>query len=315
MDYNLVVTNDDNEWNALVASSPQGNIFSDTRYLNALNNKYTCYLVKAKHGETLAGVVIIENGSAMHDAPFPYTPYNGILFGESVSKLQNHKRVTSEFRITEFLIRLLYNKYGNFSMALSPAFNDLRPFIWHNYNEKSSSRFTIKYCYTSILELKNFQLESYLKNIRAVRRQEYKKADVNIKNTSDSALFLELYVETFKRQGHEITTQQIELLDRIIKGALENNFGVMKIATTIQGVASMSLFVYDTRNAFYLLGANNPKLRNTGASTALMIDNICSMAELNLSALDFVGVNSPNRGDFKLSFNSILVPYHQVQLN
>jgi hypothetical protein len=31
--------------------------------------------------------------------------------------------------------------------------------------------------------------------------------------------------------------------------------------------------------------------------------------------LDFVGVNSPQRGDFKLSFNPELVPYFEVHLD
>jgi hypothetical protein len=33
-----------------------------------------------------------------------------------------------------------------------------------------------------------------------------------------------------------------------------------------------------------------------------------------LQRFDFVGVNSPQRGDFKLSFNAELAPYQEVHL-
>ena len=314
MDFNLVETRDENEWNTLVASSPQGNIFSDTRYLNALNNKYTCYLLKAKHGETLAGVVIIENGSSMHEAPFPYTPYNGILFSKLVSSLQNHKRVTTEFRITEFLINILHKRYGNFSMALHLDFDDIRPFLWYNYNESNGQKFIIKTRYTAVINLENFNLEEYLKNIRAVRRQEYRKTAAEISQTKNTTLFLEIYAKTFARQGIIISSERLELVNRIVTTVLENNIGILSMASTKHGIASMALFIYDSHNAYYLFGANNPELRNTGASTALMINNICAIADMGISNLDLVGVNSPNRGDYKMSFNSVLKPYYEVKL-
>jgi hypothetical protein len=314
MDYILIATQEESEWRELVTTSPQGNIFSDTRYLRALKNPHTCYLVKALHGETLAGVVIMENGASMYDAPFKYTPYQGILFSRSVSEQRNLKRLTSEFRISEYLIQVLCKQYGNFNMALSPAFADLRPFQWHNYHEVNLPRFAISNLYTATLDLTDFQLESYLKNIRTVRRQEFKKTTAEVTETKDIELFLDLYIKTFERQGIVISPQTLDLVSRIVTSALENHFGRLSMATTIDGVASMSLFVFDSHSGYYLFGANDPKLRNSGASTALMIDNIAAMAELGLSKIDFVGANSPNRGDFKLSFNSVLTPYYEVQL-
>jgi len=59
---------------------------------------------------------------------------------------------------------------------------------------------------------------------------------------------------------------------------------------------------------------NDPALRNTGAATRLMFDNIEHARQRGLAELDFVGVNSPNRGDFKLSFNPELKLYFEVAL-
>ncbi len=302
------------DWDAFVAASPQGNIFSHSRYLKSLGVQYTCHFVKkSTNGEALAGVAVIENGNAMNAAPFTFTPYLGILFGQATGQ-PNYKRVTNEFVLTEFLIQRLIARYGNFNMALSHTFADLRPFLWHNYHEVDAPHFVVRNRYTAILDLHYFQIDEYLKTIRAVRRQEFKKTTTTISETTDVPLFLELYQKTFKRQGIDVNKQQIELVKNIVSASLENRYGRLSMAATSEGIASMSLFIYDSCSAYYLFGANDPDLRNSGASTALMVDNIRAMAELGLSQLDFVGVNSPNRGDFKLSFNPRLTAYNEVEL-
>jgi hypothetical protein len=316
MGFVLTIANDDSEWDALVAASPQGSVFSGSHYLRALSSPCTRFAVRTPHGEALAGAAVMENEGApgMATAPFPFTPYQGILFGKTVAAQPRHKRVTSEFRVTEFIIESLIERYGNFNMALSPAFDDLRPFLWHNYHESDALRFTVRNRYTAMLDLSGFQIESYLKSIRAVRRQEFNKSTAEIADTVDVALFLDLYVKTFERQDIAVSEQQQALVRSIVVSALAHGYGRLSMASTADGVASMSLFIHDKRCAHYLFGANDPELRSSGASTALMVDNIRSMAERGIAKLDFVGANSPNRGDFKLSFNPALMPYNEVQL-
>ena len=61
-------------------------------------------------------------------------------------------------------------------------------------------------------------------------------------------------------------------------------------------------------------GASGPcRARQGGAATRLMLDSIFEAKRRGLVELDFVGVNSPDRGDFKLSFNPELKPYFEVQ--
>ena len=316
MEFLLTIANDESEWDALVAASPQGSVFSGNHFLRALASPCTRYVVRTPHGEALAAVAVVENVDTpgMHPAPFPFTPYQGILFGKTVAAQPRHKRITTEFRITDFMIRSLIERYGDFSMALSPAFDDLRPFLWHNYHQPDAPHFIIRSRYTAILDLTGFQLDSYLKSIRAVRRQEFNKSSAEIAETADVTLFLDLYLKTFERQEITVSAQQQALVRNICTSALTHGYGRLSMATTDSGVASMSLFIHDQRCAYYLFGANDPELRNSGASTALMVDNISGMAERGMDRLDFVGVNSPNRGDFKLSFNPELTPYQEVQL-
>lgn len=315
MEFVFTTHETDAEWDSFVATSPQGSIFSDSCYLCATGKPYSRFLVKTLLGEVLAGVAVMEDGRAMHTAPYPFTPYQGILFSGAFSAQSDHKRVTNEFRLTNFIIQGLIDHYGNFSMSLSPSFVDLRPFLWYNYHDITAPRFIISNRYTAMLDLSKFQLEHYLKSIRTVRRQEYNKSKAKIYETDDIALFIDLYLKTFKRQGIDVSEAHLSLIRRICCSSLTKGYGRLSLASIDDKVASMALFIYDLRCAYYLFGANDPDLRNSGASTALMVDNIRVMAEQGISWLDFVGVNSPNRGDFKLSFNPHLKAYHEVHLH
>lgn len=302
-------------WDALVNESRQGTIFSDSRFLQALDAPHTCYEVLSKSGERMAGIAVIEQADGMHPAPFPFTPHQGILFSQTVCAQAHQKRLTTEFRLTEFLIEQLAQRYGNVSMALSPAFADLRPFAWHNYGASNLPQFAIRPRYTAHLALTDFQFDDYLQSIRAVRRQEFHKSTAHIAQSDDIACFMKLYADTFHRQGLIQSEATLALVERICTSALHHQYGRLSMAVVDGQVASMSLFVFDQRGAYYLFGANDPAWRHTGASTKLMIDNIRHFAERGMRMLDFVGVNSPQRGDFKLSFNPELVPYFEVHLD
>ena len=301
-------------WDALVNESPQGHVFSSRAFLESLSAPHTCYVVTSPQGELLAGAAIMQDGNQMARAPFAFTPHQGILFAKCISSLGQQKRLTAEFRITTFFIESLLNSFFNFSMALSPYFKDLRPFQWHNYGKNELPQFEIRQRYTGHLSLIDFDINIYLSTVRNVRRQEYKKTRAVIDPSHDLKSFLKLYQQTFDRQGIVIDNQTLSLVESICSKALESGYGHLSCAQVDGQAASMAFFVTDTKCAYYLFGANDPELRDANASSKLLIDNIAVFAARGLKRFDFVGVNSPQRGDFKLSFNAELVPYQEVHL-
>jgi len=301
-------------WDAWVDASPQGHIFSKAAFIQSLGSKFTCYEVTTPQGEVLAGVVILNESSCMARAPFAFTPHQGIMFANSVALQPSQKRLTIEFRITTFLIQALLDIYPNFSMAFSPFFKDIRPFLWHNYGREGRPKFDVKHRYTGHVHLQNFDLTEFLKTVRAVRRQEYKKSQVQIYQSNDLLLFLSLYQQTFERQGINIDAITLGLVRRICEQAMAYGYGYLSAAVLDDRTASMAFFVSDSRCSYYLFGANDPSMRETNASSKLLLNNIDLSARKGLHIFDFVGVNSPQRGDFKLSFNAELVPYQEVHL-
>jgi hypothetical protein len=314
-EYVLKKCNDMLVWDALVNESQQGSIFSKSTFLQSLDSLYSCYLVTTPHGEVVAGAAILHyDQEIMAPAPFEFVPFQGIIFSKHVSALNLQKKTVTEFRITSFIIQSFLTVYTNFNMSLSPNFKDLRPFLWYNYDNKLDSIFEIKQKYTGILSLDEKNLNYYLNNLRAVRRQEYKKTTAEILVTFDLEQFLILYRKTFERQGIQVDIEKLNRIYKICKNAMDEGFGNLSCAIIDNKISSMAFFVNDQNTAYYLFGVNDPSLRNESGSSKILIDNILRFAQQGLKKFDFVGVNSPNRGDFKMSFGAELIGYNQISL-
>jgi hypothetical protein len=262
----------------------------------------------------LAGAAVMGEGSCMAQAPYVFTPHQGIMFARRVSELAHQKRLTTEFRITEFLVDALLSLYSNFSMSFSPFFNDLRPFLWHNHGHDGQPKFAVRNRYTAHLSLVDFELCRYLAGVRTARRQEFKKNTAVVRQSDDLDLFLRLYRQTFERQGISVDAQTLGTVRSICSMALNECYGNLSCAQVDGRTASMAFFLKDSDFAYYLFGASDPDMRDANASSKLLIDTIASFAQQGIKNFDFVGVNSPQRGDYKLSFNATLVPYHEVHL-
>jgi hypothetical protein len=301
---------DDAAWDAFVARSPQGTVFSSTAFLRSLGAPFR-RLVVHDGAATLAQVALVEDGAGQA-IRFPFTPYQGVLFAPPGAELPR-QRVLDEFRLTEFLVAQLTQRYRSLEMALSWAFTDLRPFLWHNHGMAGAPQFRATPRYTALLDLDAIDAEHVAADVRACRRQELKKASsLAIDDAPSVDTFLELYGRTFARQDIAVDAERSALVRRITTAALAQGYGRLSACSTPQGPAAMALFLYDAHRAYYLFAANDPTQRNTGASTRLMFDNILEAKRRGLHELDFVGVNSPARGDFKLSFNPALTLYFDL---
>lgn len=299
-------------WDEFVLSSPQRSIFVQTKFLDSLNAIYdlvTCY----EKDKIVAGVVIIYAASGEPiNTTFPFTQYQGMLLSDNSSQAM-HSQVTHEFKAVEFFIKQLSEYFKKYCLCHSWRLRDMRPFQWHNYHEPDKGQFRTDQFYTGVLNLQDFEnFEAYLFSVRSVRRQEFKKASQILKFqfSEDESLLDVLHAKTFERQNLERNNQDSVLVRSICKHALAGEYGKMSVALLDDVPISAVLFIYDDRTAYYLFGANDPAYRNTGSGTFLMMHMIKDAFDCGLKEVDLVGVNSPNRGDFKISFNAALQSYH-----
>jgi len=155
-----------------------------------------------------------------------------------------------------------------------------------------------------------------LKTIRTVRRQEYKKSintNLKIYSSDDIDTFIQLYKLTFERQKLKIHNEQ--LVRSILKSLLSSNSGEIVFCLDQGNNAISSVVIcHDHNCSYYLFGASDPNFRDLNPNTFLILESIKQAFTKDKEFFDFCGVNSPFRGDFKLSFNANIVPYFNVRL-
>jgi hypothetical protein len=303
-------------WDAFVQTARQRSVFSFSWYLQQLSCKFELVLGYLK-GQPVVGfaVPLEENGSAK-TSPISYCPYFGFLFPESLKA--RHSRYAQELNISSSFISILVERYGKLFLSNSWRLEDMRSFLWHNYNEKSQGVFDLRLQYTAILDLHDLSFEKYIENIRQVRRQEYtkflKRDDIHIATSSDLNIFTLLHKKTF--DGRALLHHSDEqCASRIAKTVIELEKGCFKVAYQRDVPIACTLFVNDDRTSFYLFGFNDQEFRKMGANTVLMLENIKNCLAHDIYEVDMVGVNSPNRGDFKLSFNATIKPYFSANFS
>ncbi len=317
MIFKLIICNDKKLWNNFVKISPQGNIFCQTPFLDSLAVKYQLFLVKKNQTVHIGAIILKDNKGQILRSPHMFSLYQGVLFSQQYSKLPNHSKVINQLKTVSFLLAELKKKFSLISFCLHPEFKDLRSFQWFHCHEPEKGKFKISLQYTGLIKLKEFSnFKNYLKTIRKVRRYEYRQAIKNkleIETSDDIDKLDYLHRLTFKRQGIRRSKTASQKLRNITKAALSKGFGELLLCKdNKKRDLSATLFLYDKRGGYYLIGANHPDYRETGSGTLLMLENIHRSFKRGLDWVDVCGINSPNRGDFKTSLNAIPKPYFEV---
>jgi hypothetical protein len=303
-------------WDRFVAESPQGNVFCHSAFLDVAGGEYRRYVVEDSGAPVLAALVYLQNGEPCR-APAPFTMYQGVMVSSAVWKHPVHSRVPECLRLTDFLLAGLKERYRRISFCLHHAFDDLRSFLWFHYHQPQLGRFNVDVRYTGLIPLSEYQsFDDYLASLRTVRRQEVRKAEKagwTIESSMDVDLLDDLHAKTFARQGLERDEHEARFVRSLARAALDGGFGALWLCKGPAGeVAGANLFLFDQRHGYYMFGANDPEYRKSGSGTFLLAHCVRHCLERRLQAVDVVGINSPNRGDFKTSFNAAPRAYHVV---
>tara|TARA_B100000795_G_scaffold178503_1_gene134968 strand:+ start:2495 stop:3451 length:957 start_codon:yes stop_codon:yes gene_type:complete len=306
MKYQFEECLDSKYWDKFVSKSPQNNIFCYSKFLDASHNNFKTYFVK-KNGNIMLGcILIIAKDSKNCITPFMY---QSLLFDEYIANLPNHRSSKIIIDSIEFLLSNLENYYNNLAFSLHYTINDIRAFQWFNYHSTNKPKFIVKPRYTGILKFDDDDnFDSLLKKSRKVRVQEYHKSvkkGFKVSISNDINILDDLHDEAFSRQGLKRTNGEKLLVSKISKIAIEEGFGRLMVCSTNLGEpVSAAMFLLDDNRGYYLVGATNSEYRNYGVGSFVMFEQIRKCFDDGLKEIDFIGINSPQRGDFKTSFNA-----------
>jgi len=295
-------------WNAFNAVSLQGNIFCSTLFLDTLGIDYDLW-ISEKAGKIQVGAIVLRKGSKILNSPYNFSMYQGILLSSSVNELPSHSRAAWTLETLNGLLDELTEQYSFLSFCLHYSCDDIRGIQWFHYHQPELGQFKIELFYTGLLELGAVKAwDTYLSSIRRIRQREYKKAikeGLTIETSTDIELLEYLYLKIFERQNAAVELETLKLLRSITNTAITHGFGELLICKNNSGEAiSALLYLFDSRSAYNLIAGNHPEHRNSGGGTFVQLEVIRRCCEKNLRYLDFCGMNSPNRGDYKASFNA-----------
>jgi len=306
-----------NEWDDFLAVSGQSSCFVEPWFLDCLDCNY-CFCVGYKKGKPVVGAPILldEEGKPILRA-VAFCMYNGLLFSDVAKK--THSRYPFQFTVAEEFLQRLEDEFGEYFLCNHWGLEDLRPFLWHNYHNHAGRHFETSLRYTAILDLSAYaNFDELLSGVRSVRRQEYgkrmKDETIVVREVDDFVELDELHKLTFARQGIVRPDQDGETILGLAENSVRLNKGMVLGAFAGEQMVAATLFLTHKNSCYYLLSATDPEYRSSFSTTLLVLKNIEFFMNRGLKFVDFIGANSPNRGDFKLSFNAELRPYFHTLL-
>jgi hypothetical protein len=208
-----------NLWDKFVESSPQGTIFSSSKWLTLYDASFKVWGVY-KNGNLIGG-------AANFDSPQPITQSQGILIAPFEGKPVNKESL--EHEVTNALIDYLPSHF-----ACHYEFKDVRPLLWGGF--KASPKYT-------------YVVKPDWDNLEKETRYEIKNAEINVEVSQDIDWFDELYAYTF---GHKRITRtaSTELIKKVF------SIGTLyKASDNSAGV----ILLKDNKRYYYILGASSGK--------------------------------------------------------
>jgi hypothetical protein len=313
------------EWDAFVRQSPEGTLFSESVYLQAIERKAECWFVH-KGDQAKAGLILLRTRDGAGFELDDDVIYSGLFFAAPDPRWEQNRcqTLSNRFQLTEFVVEEVTKKATRIGLALAPGVNDIRPFLWHAYHDPDAKkrfhhdiRYTSYLNVASILEGEEEATPEFL-GLGTSRRQEirYARKDGARGRVNENIdQFVDLLQHAAKTQGRDVS-ERSHKLKKIMRDLTKNARGFIFAITDTSGqMMSAAFFAHDSKRAYYLYGANHPELQNRFSGTIVLWDAFKHLRQLGIQEIDLEGVNSPKRGWFKMSFGGELREYHQLTLD
>lgn len=310
------------EWDELVDRSPQGTVFCSSAVLGTLIEVKPSIWYVLKGDQQVAGLCFVESADGRHAVENDFVVYSGILFDSRHPEKSEAQRLSEENRILTFCAEFLHDHYEEVFITLPPELIDIRPFLWVNYGEEGK-HFHVDIRFTSYIPLNEtpeavLEMEPRFIALNQLRRRNIRQGRASGVTTSvstDTDIFVDMYEKTFLRQNKPVDQTVLRQLKSVADSLIASGRGALYLSHTSDGnVGSAAVWGWDPRKAYYVFGASNPDLRSEQTGTLVIWDSLMDLRSKGVTQVDMEGINSPYRGQFKLSFGGGIVPYYHLKL-
>ena len=307
--YKIFRITDKKTWDEVVVKSSQYSLFCSTFFLDGLSCKYDFYFIKKENQIKLA-VLLFKKSKNLEKFYFQDFYYNqGFYFFDS--DLPYKKKRIERIQLVNFFLDNISKKFKEMRFSLDKSISDIRAFQWYEYRKKP---FSFNKVYTSILDFtKHSDFKFFLSSIRYERRREYRlfkeHSDLKIIVDNNKKNFIEIYKYLLPAIGHLAFKTHIKVIDN----ALKNKYARINFMYNKNKIIASTLFYFFKKDCYYAFSATNPNYKkNFSCTTSLILEQINYAFNNNIDKLDFLGVNSPNRADYKESFGGDLHSFYEL---
>lgn len=310
------------EWQWLVDNSPQGTLFAEQTYLELAGCPSDRYLIR-QGNHVKAGICVVRSADDRSCELDDLVIHNGILFLRDAAKKPVRQKF-EQFELTEYAIVQLEARYARIELALAPQFEDMRPFLWHGYHDPDTARrFILDLRYTSYVDVSDLAVVMAIESSAAFRaletlRQRHirdaAKKGGQVRRGRDGERLIDYYRMLMARQGAVPPEGKLRRMRRLVDGLVERaRAHVYEVLNAAGTVVYVTAYAWDGKRAYYLFGAGHPDVSEPWQGTLAHWGAFVDLARAQgIREIDLEGVNSPQRGWFKLGFGGELLPYYQV---
>ena len=310
----VIQNNSNEEWDKLFLLSSNKSIYFHNDFLNSLENNHDKYLVY-KNDELVAGFVALLDKDKKSITNSELVIYSGFYFAERKTSKINKQRV-ERMSVINNVLDIIGDKYKDISFTLSPDVQDMRPFHWYNYHN-DLYKFKSEVKYTSFIDLSSSK-EDLSNKLSSLRKRQIGYAEnkkIEVKISKDFSNFISNYEINLNSQerNHPYSKNYFEILRNLLDKLSQKNLITLFELFRNDEQAYSVIFSDIGETTEYLYGTANKNNQESYDSTFLFWYVINQMKDQGKSMFNFEGVNSPDRGNFKLSFGGNLVPYYNIK--
>ena len=312
--YKISKVDDYDLWEKFENESPQSSIYSSVESIKLFKKNLNLYSI-SKGAQIKSLIYLYVDKKIILSEPLIYS---GLLF-QPQRQQKNCRYIAEKFRLTEIFIDHILKEYKNLEINLHYNIKDVRAFQWFNYHELNKPKFKTEIRYTSLINLKNKLLEDIFKNLDDVKQRDIKKClkrtDLIINYDLDLESFKKNYINTMKKNNSDFFDKNLNTMMIFLEKIHLSGKAFQTNLIYKNKIIYSNLFSLHNNTACYLYGAGDVDVSERLGGTYSLWKAIEKCYEKKIECVDLEGVNSPQRGSFKISFGGNLANYYKVILN
>jgi hypothetical protein len=297
------------KWDALVQSSPQGTVFAESWYINAILPQWHAIMVYDEDNELQGAMPLyLSQRSLIKYSLQPIlAKYWGMLFTGRSFK-DSYKEFAWKKKVLDAVVSAIPSNLARTVIYCHPSFDYGLPFAQHGFS--LGTRYTYR--------LKLDGEEDVKKGFAVTVNQKVNKAkkagfEARIEPSIEPVMDL---INKNAKQGRAVLapTYFTSFRKLAAEGYKRGQAFTLTVFNDKNEAIASSILLQDTKCVYFLVGLTDPDFRQTGANP-LLLSEILSEARLRSKEFDFLGSMTESIESFFRSFGGRPVPYLTISKN